>query len=451
MQLIQARLTLRTSNALAHAILDLIASGELPAQSQLPTVRDLAGGLGMSKSAVAQAWSTLSTRHVIETRRRGGTLVLGPPQPPRARRFDSMIRTSLLTHTDLGNLRTDDLPPPDLTAALQYALGNPSLHNTFAEPMTAELAAAVKPRWPTGATHFLATHGIVDAIELALTSVARPGDRVIIESPTQARVLDILESIGATAIPIDYRHDGPDLEQLRVALISKPSAMIYQPNGNSPSARSVDDRWIEAAAELLKDETFPIFETSQTSLMRPHQRSLATHLPARVVHMQSYNFFFGADLRVAAVGGAAEYIDMMSLRLTYSSRWVSRILQLALAFQLTNEESVRHTNAFIAECKRRHAEFSQSLIEHGFALETSDGPSIWLPVPDEHSVCTRLSRDGIVVHPGRFFHAEPTRQQHVHINGTALGGGTQEMAKMIAQACQMPTRLNRLSTTGMEI
>ncbi|SCE99019.1 DNA-binding transcriptional regulator, MocR family, contains an aminotransferase domain [Micromonospora viridifaciens] len=436
-QLIQSRLTLRSANALARAILDLIAAEELPAQSQLPTVRDLAAGLGMSRSAVAQAWKALSSRHVIETRRRGGTFVLGPPQPPRARRYDSMVRTSSTMPIDLGNLRTDDLPPPDLAPALAYALGNRDLHNTFAGPITPELAAAAASYWPFDTNHFLATHGIIDAIELALASVVRPGDRVIIESPSQARVLDILESVGATAIPIEYRPDGPDLDQLRVAMISKPSAMIYQPNGNVPSGRAVDDAWIEAAATLLRDEAFPVFELSQTALMRPVQRSLAGRLPDRVVHMQAYNFFFGADLRVAVVGGAPEYIDMMWLRLTYSSRWVSRLLQFALAFQLTDDVAIRHTKDFVTECKRRHSEFCQALTRCGFDLEPTAGPHIWLPVPDEHSVCTRLSRDGIVVHPGSFFQAGPAVQHHVHINGAALILGIDKMAQTIAEACQM--------------
>ncbi|MEU4644885.1 PLP-dependent aminotransferase family protein [Micromonospora sp. NPDC023814] len=440
MRLIQSRLTLRTTNALARAILDLIASGDLPAQSQLPTVRDLAAKLGMSRSSVAQAWKTLSSRYVIETRRRGGTFVLGPPQPPRARRFDSMVRTSSTMPIDLGNLRRDDLPPPDLAPALAYALSNRALHNTFADPVAPELAEAVQPYWPFETNHFLATHGIIDAIELALAAVVRPGDRVIIESPTQARVLDILDSIGATTIPIEYRSGGPDLDQLRVALISKPTAMIYQPSGNAPSGLTVSDEWIAGAASLLQNEAFPIFELSQTALMRSAQRSLATRLPSRVVHMQAYNFFFGADLRVAVVGGSPEYIDMMWLRLTYSSRWVSRVLQLALAFQLTDVNAIHQTNDFIAECKRRHSEFSQALTGRGFDLEPTEGPHIWLPVPDEHSVCTRLSRHGIVVHPGSFFHAHPATQHHVHINGTALVHGIDEMAQTIAQACRMPTK-----------
>ncbi|MEU2662690.1 aminotransferase class I/II-fold pyridoxal phosphate-dependent enzyme [Micromonospora sp. DT46] len=449
LRLIQSQLTLRTANALARAIIDMIASGELPAQSQLPTVRDLATQLGMSRSAVAQAWKTLSLRYVIETRRRGGTFVLGPPQPPRARRFDSMVRTSSTMPIDLGNLRSDDLTPPDLAPALEYALGSPALHNTFADPITPELAASVRPYWPSETNHFLATHGPIDALELALTSVARPGDRVIIESPSQARVLDILESIGATAVPIRYQANGPDLDQLRVALISKPAAMIYQPNGSAPSGRTVDDNWIEAAAALLRDESFPIFELSLTPLMRSRQRSLANHLPSRVVHMQSYNFFFGADLRVAVVGGGPEYIEMMWMRLTYSSRWVSRILQLALAFQLTDARAKRHTSKFVIECRRRHAAFSQALASYGFDVETTDGPHIWLPVPDEHSVCTRLSRHGIVVHPGSFFEAGPVLQQHVHINGTALGRGLDPTARLIAEACQLPAKVGEISSVSV--
>jgi DNA-binding transcriptional MocR family regulator len=57
-------------------------------------------------------------------------------------------------------------------------------------------------------------------------------------------------------------------------------------------------------------------------------------------------------------------------------------------------------------------------------------------VPDEHSVCTRMSRRGVLVHPGSMFFAEPPRDQFVHINGTALEDGYKEMAAVLAAACE---------------
>ena len=52
-----------------------IASGELPPGSRLPTVRRLAGDLGLAPGTVARAYRELETTGLIETRGRYGTFV----------------------------------------------------------------------------------------------------------------------------------------------------------------------------------------------------------------------------------------------------------------------------------------------------------------------------------------------------------------------------------------
>ena len=52
-----------------------IASGELPPGSRLPTVRRLAGDLGLAPGTVARAYPELETTGLIETRGRYGTFV----------------------------------------------------------------------------------------------------------------------------------------------------------------------------------------------------------------------------------------------------------------------------------------------------------------------------------------------------------------------------------------
>ncbi len=56
-------------------IAGLIAAGQLPPGSRLPSVRQLAGDLGLAAGTVARAYSELETAAVLVTRRRGGTFV----------------------------------------------------------------------------------------------------------------------------------------------------------------------------------------------------------------------------------------------------------------------------------------------------------------------------------------------------------------------------------------
>lgn len=61
----------------------LIAVGVLQPGSRLPTVRSLAADLGIAAGTVARAYKELEQSGLIESRRRNGTVVVGPPQSPR--------------------------------------------------------------------------------------------------------------------------------------------------------------------------------------------------------------------------------------------------------------------------------------------------------------------------------------------------------------------------------
>ncbi|MBQ0987582.1 GntR family transcriptional regulator [Streptomyces sp. F63] len=60
---------------LRSQVADQARSGRLPAGYRLPTVRALAGQLGLAANTVAKAYRALETDGVIETRGRNGTFV----------------------------------------------------------------------------------------------------------------------------------------------------------------------------------------------------------------------------------------------------------------------------------------------------------------------------------------------------------------------------------------
>src|SRR5690606_11506704 len=159
---------------------------------------------------------------------------------------------------------------------------------------------------------------------------------------------------------------------------------------------------------LLAEAHMPIIELVQAPLMQAQPwLSLGTKLPRIVIHVNAYNFFTGTDLRVGVVGGSDYYIDRMWQKLTFSSGWVSRILQNALAFQLTDPTALAEVHHYVDTCRQRHAAMLASLKRVGFDLPATDGPTIWLPFPDEYVVTNQLSSRGIVVHPGSYFAPGP--------------------------------------------
>lgn len=54
-----------------------VQAGELTPGTRLPTVRRLAGDLGLANNTVARAYRELETLGLIETRGRGGSVVTG--------------------------------------------------------------------------------------------------------------------------------------------------------------------------------------------------------------------------------------------------------------------------------------------------------------------------------------------------------------------------------------
>jgi GntR family transcriptional regulator len=66
-------------------IAGLVAAGQLPPGRRLPSVRQLAGDLGLAPGTVARAYTELESAGLISTRQRGGTFVAGPAVPDGGR------------------------------------------------------------------------------------------------------------------------------------------------------------------------------------------------------------------------------------------------------------------------------------------------------------------------------------------------------------------------------
>lgn len=64
-------------------IIEQVRSGELVAGSKIPTVRQLAGDLGIAPNTVARAYRELEQESVLETRGRQGSFIATSGDPTR--------------------------------------------------------------------------------------------------------------------------------------------------------------------------------------------------------------------------------------------------------------------------------------------------------------------------------------------------------------------------------
>ena len=415
------QLELESPNAtrLAHALTALISSGDVVPGYKLPPIRTLAEALGMSPAAVGQSWKVLRTKGIIETKTRGGSVVVGPQRSQRPVRFAQLSHSADDARVDLGRPRPDLALLPDLGAALaEVGLRRAGLNHADPPPITQGLRDAVMTNWPFAADDVVAVHRAIDGMEQTLMALVSRGDAVAVEDPTVPRVLDILDRIGARVISIGWHDDGPDPRELMRALHAGATTFVYQPNGHSPTGCAVTDEWLEQVAPLLRRSDALVVELDLFPLLHPVRKTLGTRMPEATTLVEGYSHSHGPDMQAAVVGGPREVIERVAQQIAYSHRWVSRVLQDTLASLLTSAEASTQVAHAAVEYQRRHALAREWFAARGFALAPqTSAPSLWIPVVDDVAVAKRLAELGIGVLPASVFERRRAPQRHIHLNG----------------------------------
>jgi DNA-binding transcriptional MocR family regulator len=204
------------AGALADRIRLLVLDGRLPQQTRLPAERELAAAIAVSRTTVATSYEALRNSGVLRSRRGAGSWT----RIPAAHAEDAGPSPfSPLGDSPLYDLAHAALPAPsaalraaaaaavqDLDALLSghgYDLsGNRTLRTAIADRYTAR-------GLPTSPDQVLVTAGGIHALHLALTLLAAPGDRVLVEHPTYPNALGAVATRGARAVPVPMA-PGPD-------------------------------------------------------------------------------------------------------------------------------------------------------------------------------------------------------------------------------------------------
>jgi DNA-binding transcriptional MocR family regulator len=274
---------------IARLVESQIASGTLRSNERIPSVRCMSRTAKVSVSTVVQAYVHLENRGLIEARPQSGFYVRAPgpgvlPQPRpkvmRSRRPVS-IATEALDMCREALTRADIVPLNGaFTSPLLYP--NQRLNNLVREvlrahptnagecivpPGHAELRRQIARRMAlSGAAvdpaHVVITSGTMDAITLTLQVLCKPGDTVLVESPTYFGVLQVMQHLGLKVVEVPNRPaTGIDVEAVRdVARSTRLAAAVLMPNFNNPcGSLTPDDAKREIVATLTGLEV-PIVE-----------------------------------------------------------------------------------------------------------------------------------------------------------------------------------------------
>ncbi|MBO2463676.1 aminotransferase class I/II-fold pyridoxal phosphate-dependent enzyme [Actinomadura violacea] len=419
-----------TARGIAASMTNLIRSGDLPAGTRLPTVRGLAAELGVSPGTVADAWSTLRRHRVVSAQRRRGTVVIGPPNVPHPARYERIGEFGNRLAVDLAIAAPDPALLPPLDAALAAGARTARLNDYTRETITPALRAAAEPGWPFPPAAMLAVGGGYEGVQLVCQTVAVPGDRVAVEDPTGARLLDILEAQGAEVVPVACDDEGPEPGALAEALATGPAAFVYQPRAHTPRGHALTPARAAALAELLAPtNTLAIEDDGTGEVSSSPAVSVGAHLPERTVLVRSYSKSHGPDLRLAVIGGAAEPVERVRVLRSFGTGWTSRVLQDALAHLLTDPAAVAAVARARAAYTERREGLAAALAERGVRTGNRDGLMLWVPVADESAALVTLAAHGVAAVPGSRYQIVPA-DAHVRIATGRLPDAPLSMAEL---------------------
>ena len=266
----------------------LISAGTLRAGERVPSVRRLSRQQGVSVSTVLQAYQRLEDIGLIEARPQSGYYVrrrraeVEEPETSRPPRRVLTVEVNALADAMLAHANDpafvafgSGCPSPELfplervrrvissvARRDRQALGRYGL-----PPGSERLRRAVARRaleWGCRIDYreLVTTTGCMEAINLCLRAVTRPGDLVALESPTYFGFLQILQGLGLRALEIPtHPRTGISLDALEPALREHPvKAVLVMPNVSNPIGASMSDAAKRRLVELLAARNVPLIE-----------------------------------------------------------------------------------------------------------------------------------------------------------------------------------------------
>lgn len=430
----------RSPHGIASGISRLITTGDLAPGDRLPTVRDLARELGVSPATVSHAWQTLAGAGLITSRGRSGSFVRSLPREWMPRRYQGLDST-LEAALDLSRGTPDPALLPQLGPVLAHLEPSADTASYRQKPDIPELHDLLRATWPAPPESITVTNGALDAIDRALATLVRYGDRVVVENPTFPPFLDLLESYGLEAIGVETDADGMLPESFAAALGTAPAIVLLQTRAHNPTGASMTPQRAEELGRILArsrpaQHTIAIEDDHSGAICSAPDVTLASAVPDRVLHVKSFSKSHGPDLRIGALGGPRALVDRVVARRLLGPGWTSRTIQSILHALLTDPASVAAVASARDAYALRRTALNDELRLVGVELPAGDGINAWLPVAEERAALVHLAAAGIRVAPGGPFQIGDT-PPHVRVT---VGVVPVESARHVARALAAAAR-----------
>lgn len=322
---------------LAWALDKALREGALQPGERLPSERQLAEVLAISRTTVVGAYDELRSRGVLNSRRGSGTRVSAAARPSRD---DGRVRTGSggaifqrlidgpgplisLTCAAEGSAEgvagaLDEAARHDLDDLLSdpgyHPGGLPSLRTAIADHYTA-LGLTTSPE------QVLVTTGAQQALVLAGDLYLQPQSTVVVETPGWPAALDAFKAAGARLTPVPLDDEGLDLQQLAAVLGAQaPGLLFTMPSFHNPTGTLMSPARRRRVIEMAAFHDLPVVEDNAHAGINhsgtPEPAPMAAFAPedAEILTVGSLSKIVWGGLRIGWVRAQRSLIERLARR-----------------------------------------------------------------------------------------------------------------------------------------
>ena len=427
-----------------------IASRRLVPGGRLPSVRDFAQALGVSKSTVVDAYERLVAEGAIASRPGSGFYVAGATRPLSLQSLrpdlDRAIDPLWMTRQNLtcgpavlkpgwGLLPDTYMPDaavqralrdiardPDPAGRLRYAspLGLAPLREQISLHLAARGVAA-------GPDAVLLTDSASHGLDLLLRFFIEPGETVLVDDPCYFNFLALLLSHRARVVSVPFGAEGVDLDALeRVLAAERPRVYLTTAGPQNPTGATMSAAAAHRVLGLverhdvtvIEDDCFADFEGE------PSPRLAAADGLRRVVLVGGFSKTVSSAMRSGFILARADWVEgLIDLKLStcHSGSHLSAHLTHRV---LASGAYKRHAEALRGKLARDRALVLARLRACGLRplLEPRAGMYLWAELPDglDSAAVARFAlQEDVLLAPGGVFSASRSAAGWLRFNAAA--------------------------------
>ncbi|MDO7898379.1 aminotransferase-like domain-containing protein [Pseudomonas citrulli] len=426
---------------IAQQLAEDIRRGVYQPGERVPSVRKMSSQLNVSHATVLQAYANLEDQGLIRARPQSGyyvhqTPALTAPTPDIARveRPGLVTRSSIIQQVLVESRREGVFPLGAAVPSVDY-LPVRALHQQLAkvtrfhsprafsymfspgfEPLRRQVAIRMRDAGVVvDPSEVVITHGCVDALQMSLRVLTRPGDLIAAESPTYYGLLQLADLLGLKVIEIPSDPvTGMSLEALQLAANQwSIKALVLTPRLSNPLGGTMPEERQKQLLRLASDFDIQVveddiygelmFEQGRTKALKAYDRL------DRVIYCSSFSKTLSPGVRIGWMIAGKFQQEIQRLQ-TFSTHSACSVTQMGIAAYLENGGYDRHLRYIRQEYRKNLSAFQlavQQYFPEGTQMSRPTGGFIlWVSLPgrvNTQELHVRALQQGISIAPGLIF------------------------------------------------